>query len=80
LENKDIGASITFNIGYQVFFPRLESQGKFYPIQMITKATVGGSPIEKENKGIIYGAVVKDNTLVTLIILNDISDSFFDRI
>jgi hypothetical protein len=77
LENKNIDASFTFNIGYQVFFPRLESQGKLYPIQMITKATAGGSPIEKENKGIIYGVIVKDNTLVTLIILNDISSSFF---
>jgi len=77
LENKDISASITFNIGYQVFFPRLENQGKLYPIQMVTKATAGGSPIEKENKGIIYGIIVKDNTLVTLIILNDISSSFF---
>jgi hypothetical protein len=77
LENKDIKASIAFNIGYQVFFPRLENQGEFYPIQMITKATAGGSSIEKENKGIIYGAIVKDNTLITLIILNDISSSFF---
>jgi hypothetical protein len=77
LENKDIDSSITFNIGYQMFSPRLESQGNSYPIQMITKATAGGSPIEKENKGIIYGVIVKDNTLVTLIILNDISSSFF---
>jgi hypothetical protein len=77
LENKDISASITFNIGYQVFFPRLENKGELYPIQIITKATAGGSPIEKENKGIIYGVIVKNNTLVTIIILNDISSSFF---
>jgi hypothetical protein len=77
LENKNIDASKTFNIGYQVFFPRIENQGNFYPIQMTTKATVGGSSVEKENKGIIYGAIIKDNTLITLIILNDASGPFF---
>ena len=77
LENKDIDASKTYNIGYQVFFPRIENQGKLYPIQMITKATAGDSSVEKENKGIIYGAIIKDNTLITLIILNDASGPFF---
>ena len=58
LETQDIPLSKNYRIGYKFFVPVIEANGKKYPITLTTL----------EGTGTYYYVVIKDNTLVTLII------------
>ena len=75
LENSIMGISNKFNVAYIMFSPILKNKEEMYPIKMETISTVGTSDIEKEYIGKSYAAIIKEDVLVTLLILNNTSDS-----
>lgn len=58
LEHQDMPLSEGYRIGYKFFIPVIETGNKQYPITLTTS----------EGTGNYYYVIVKDNTLVTLII------------
>lgn len=58
LESQDIPLSKNYRIGYKFFVPVIEVENKKYPITLTTS----------EGIGTYYYVIIKENTLVTLII------------
>jgi len=74
LENlKDFPLSLTHQIGYKLFQPAINHNGKTIPLNLKVKYI--SKEVEKISVGNSYLAIVENNTLVTLILLPD-DDSF----
>lgn len=73
LNLKEFPSSILNKIGYKLMKPILIYENNRIPLQLKTKYTTNG--IEKINIGTSYVAVISDNMLLTLLLLEDDKDA-----
>jgi hypothetical protein len=72
LKLKDFPASIPNIVGYKLMKPILIYENSRIPLQLKVKYIT--NEIEKTNTGISYVALISDNMLLTLLLLNDDDD------
>jgi hypothetical protein len=71
LEKDNILASTNNNVGYVIFSPKLKFKSNIFPIKIKTSSTAANTDIEKSNIGNNYIVVIKDNTLITLLLVDN---------
>jgi hypothetical protein len=70
LEKSDIESSKTNNIGYIIFNPIIRNKNKTYKIKIKNNYIDPKNDIDKQNEGDMYVVIIKDNSLITLLLYN----------
>jgi hypothetical protein len=79
LEKDNILASVNNNVGYVIFSPKLKFKSNIFPIKIKTSSTAANTDVEKSNIGDNYVVIIKNNTLITLLLVDNLNSNNFKK-